>query len=193
MRCFIALDLPGDAKGVLASASRNLSDRFPGARWMRPDSFHITLAFLGDISGTALDCAGKAVEAAEGLGAFDLGFSGLVCLPERGSARVLALGAGQGASECRAVYDRVNCALSEEARVRDIGPLNPEWPDGRPFRVHVTLARAGSRPLPRDSDAAWEEFGQNLQAPCRISRCILYRSDLSPDGARYEAVHTVNL
>ncbi len=193
MRCFVALELPEEAKERLAAAGRRMAGRFPGARWIRPESFHITLAFLGEVVGTELDCARAAVQAVAGSGDFDLTFAGTELLPERGPARVLALVAGAGVLKCGEIHERVNRALSLAAREAGLPPLNPEWPDGRPFRVHVTLARAGSRPFSRDSRGVWAEIGPNLQAPCRISRCILYRSDLGPEGARYEPLLAVEL
>jgi len=193
MRCFIALELPENVKELLAAAPRRLSPFFPGARWVRPESFHITLAFLGDIEGAAMECANQAARAAAGTGAFNLEFSGLLCLPEQGPGRVLALKAESGVQECALVHERVNRTLSRTAQERGLGALNPEWPNGRPFRVHITLARAGNRPFPRNSEDAWKKFGWDPQAPCRISRCILYRSELRPDGVRYEPLCAVEL
>lgn len=196
MRCFIALEFSDEVKERLAGASRVLAGRFPGARWVRPESLHLTLAFLGEVEGTELDCARDAVRAAAGSGAFDLAFTGTELLPKRGPARVLALSAAAGARECGEIHGRVNRALSLAARAAGLPPLNPEWPDGRPFRAHVTLARAGGRPFPRDPrklGEAWEEIRAYMQAPCRVSRCILYRSVLGPGGARYEPLLAADL
>jgi 2'-5' RNA ligase len=196
VRCFIALELPEEAKSRLTDVTRILGGRYPEARWVRPESFHLTLAFLGEAEGTELDCARDAVQAAAGSGVFDLAFSGTELLPERGPARVLALAAGTGARECGEIHGRVNRALSLAARAAGLPPLNPEWPDGRSFRVHMTLARAGDRPFSRDLRVlgqAWEEIKALTQAPCRVSRCILYRSYLGPGGARYEPVLAADL
>ena len=193
MRCFIALELPEELKNRLARVSRALACRFPEARWVRPDSHHITLAFFGEIKGTELDCARTAVQAAAGLEDSNLSFSGTELLPERGPARVLALSVGAGAWECKQIYEKINRSLADAARHAKLCPLNPEWPDGRLFRVHVTLARAAGRPFPRDISGVWEEISSWMQAPCRVSRCILYRSDLLPDGVRYEALLAVEL
>lgn len=193
MRCFLALELPDRTKEALAQASRVLMSRFPGARWVRPESFHVTLAFLGEIEGAAVECAEAAADAAAGLGAFDLGFTGLLGLPERGPARVLAVRADRGLKECERVYEAVNRALADSGRARGLGPLNPEWPDGRPFRVHITLARAGGRPFPRATDRAWELARPRLEEPARVSRCILYRSELGRGGARYDIVRAAEL
>ncbi len=196
MRCFIALELPDEAKERLVGAARILAGRFPGARWVRAESFHLTLAFLGEIEGTELVCARTAVRAAAGAGDFDLDFTGTELLPDRGPARVLTLLAGAGELECTEIHGRVNRALSLAARESGLPPLNPEWPEGRRFRAHVTLARAGGRPFPRDPRGlaeAWEQIRARTQAPCRVRRCILYRSDLGPGGARYEPLLAVDL
>lgn len=193
MRCFIALKLPDAFKERLAEVPRRLDGLFPGARWVRPESFHVTLAFLGEIDGPALECAKLAVRAAAGAGPFDFDFSGLLCLPERGNPRVLALKAEKGDRECARIHGIVNRALFQAARDRGLESLNPEWPDGRALRVHVTLARAGGRPFPRNVAEAWERIRTDARAPCRVSQCILYRSDLRPDGARYMPVQTEEL
>ncbi len=193
MRCFIALKLPDEARAALAEASRRLAPFYPGARWVKPESLHVTLAFLGEIDGSALECARLAVLSSVGSGAFSLGFSGLECLPVRGPARVLALGADAGTRECLDVHERVNRTLAEAARDRGLPPPNPDWPDGRPFRVHVTLARASGRPFGRETAGPRGEIRGILQAPFPISQCILYRSELRPDGARYEPLCAADL
>lgn len=249
MRCFIAIDLPEEVKDRLARASRMLAPRFPDARWVRPESFHITLAFLGNVEGTELECARNAVQASAGSGAFNLAFSRTELLPQRGP-RVLALMVGMGARECDAIHEKVTQVLAENARDPKLCPPYPsprypnspsspklcpsypcppsklcppcpsprypnspgspklcppypcppypcppcpKGPDRRPYRAHVTLARAGRRPFPRAVSGVWEEIGSWMQAPCRVSRCILYRSDLEPGGARYEALLAVDL
>lgn len=197
MRCFIAIDLPEEVKDRLARASRMLAPRFPDARWVRPESFHITLAFLGNVEGTELECARNAVQASAGSGAFNLAFSGTELLPQRGP-RVLALMVGMGARECDVIHEKVTQVLAQNAHDPKLCPPYPcppcpNGPDRRPYRAHVTLARAGRRPFPRAVSGVWEEIGSWMQAPCRVSRCILYRSDLEPGGARYEALLAVDL
>lgn len=47
-RIFIAINLPGDVKKVLASYAKRWSD-LP-CKWTKKDNLHITLEFLGDVS-----------------------------------------------------------------------------------------------------------------------------------------------
>ena len=52
MRCFIAIDLDSNVKANIKEfiQQENLNQIFKGIRWVKPDNFHITLAFLGEIT-----------------------------------------------------------------------------------------------------------------------------------------------
>ena len=47
MRLFVALALPETVRWQL----RLLSGGLPGARWVEPENFHITLRFIGEVDG----------------------------------------------------------------------------------------------------------------------------------------------
>ena len=49
MRLFIALNLPGELKARLAAEVLGpLRARLPGVRWVREETLHVTLLFLGE-------------------------------------------------------------------------------------------------------------------------------------------------
>jgi len=48
MRLFVALDMPWAVREQLAALS---GSGIPGARWVPPGNFHLTLRFIGDIPG----------------------------------------------------------------------------------------------------------------------------------------------
>ena len=49
MRLFIAINIPKKEKDRIHRAARELRDRDYPVRWVRPDLFHLTLKFLGDV------------------------------------------------------------------------------------------------------------------------------------------------
>jgi len=57
-RAFLALEVPAAIKERLAAAQENLRRELPRARWTRPDGWHLTLKFLGEVAAPALDGLG---------------------------------------------------------------------------------------------------------------------------------------
>ena len=53
MRLFVALELPPDVIALVTEATAGSSERHPGVAWTAPDSWHVTLAFLGEVDGDA--------------------------------------------------------------------------------------------------------------------------------------------
>jgi 2'-5' RNA ligase len=125
MRLFVALELPHATRQRLA----DLATQLPGARWVPPENFHITLRFIGEVPR----------HVAEEL---DLALAAL-----RGRRFPLTL-AGVGAAE-RAGHARALCACVERnpaleglrAKIeRGLQSAGLE-PERRRFTPHVSLAR----------------------------------------------------
>ncbi|HLH32445.1 MAG TPA: RNA 2',3'-cyclic phosphodiesterase, partial [Terriglobia bacterium] len=55
MRLFIAVDLPNDVRDQLAEVQRALRPLTDSARWVAPESIHITLKFLGEVPEKQLE------------------------------------------------------------------------------------------------------------------------------------------
>ena len=55
IRAFLALEVPDAVKTQLAVAQEKLRRELPRARWTRPDGWHLTLKFLGEVAAPALD------------------------------------------------------------------------------------------------------------------------------------------
>jgi RNA 2',3'-cyclic 3'-phosphodiesterase len=161
------------ARALLAG----LRPRLPDASWTRPESWHVTLRFLGGIERRRLGFFSETIsrEAARLPGAH-LSVAGPIVLPLRGPARVLGL---ELRCSCEVV---VLLARAAEAAAREAG-LEPEK---RPFRPHVTLARvrrpwpSGAIALFRDGAGAWTFPRWPLRS------CALFESELLPGCA----VHT---
>ena len=94
-RLFIALELPPNVLKAVAQAQTDLKRFIPSqaARWVRPESVHLTLKFLGDAPvGQVEDLKIALVEATAGHSGFELGIQGLGCFPNARRPRVLWLG-----------------------------------------------------------------------------------------------------
>lgn len=138
-RTFVAIALPAAQRQVLGSYLERCAGRAPGFRWVPPESLHVTLRFLGSVEEPVLGAvvAGLARIRQAPFGAR---VGGLGTFGGR-RATVAWLGLSEGREEAAAL------ATACEAACRAAG-LEPEE---RPFRPHLTLARARDRrgePLP---------------------------------------------
>jgi 2'-5' RNA ligase len=179
-RLFVALDLPATARDALAEWRDELIAGRDDLRPTRPETLHVTLAFLGwRAEGDVERVSATALGAAEGLPVPVLTPGGLRAVPA-GSPRVFALDLEDEDGRAGALQDAVSAALSAERLYK---------PEPRPFWPHVTLARVrkGERaaaPLP-DRSLGLDAF----EAP----EVVLYRSTLKSSGAVYDVIATHRL
>lgn len=174
MRTFIALELPDDFIADIAALSRRLKATLEG-RFLQTETYHLTLAFLGDIAEADIDAVIDAMEAAcTGVGTIPLQSDGLGKFG-RASDATLWLGIAP-APELTQLAERVR----EELVARNI-PF-----DDKPFKPHITLARRVRIPK---IDLPALAFPQESEA----STVTLFKSTLARDGATYKPLHTVEL
>ena len=170
VRAFVAV-LPSEA------ASRELGrllDRLrPLARirWVTQAQLHITLRFLGEIP---LDTAVRVRNALLPMAfdPFDLELSHAGAFPDISRPRALWLAGGRGARELMDLASRVEDALTGVGIPRET----------RPFKLHLTLARARGAPLP---PALLRELDHVQPISWRCGGIQLMRSVLAPGGAIY--------
>jgi 2'-5' RNA ligase len=178
-RLFVALELPARVRSQLASwRSEALGDR-DDLRLVAPASLHVTLAFLGSRSVSELDPIAAAVaDASGGLSAARLRVAGVKPVPPR-RPRLFAFDLDDLDGRAAAVHAAVSDALASGGYYK---------PERRPFWPHVTFARV-RRGVRRVEPIALPPPETTFTA----KRVTLYRSHLSPRGARYEALERVEL
>jgi 2'-5' RNA ligase len=166
-RLFTGVEIPPDVGQALASLRGGL----PGARWIDPENYHLTLRFIGDVD----DMIAHEVVSMLGRvrrGAFELRFEGLSSFGGRKPRAVVAtLSPSQPLIEVQAEQERMMQRIGLE-------------PEGRKYIPHVTLARL------RDSSS--RQVAEYLAArglfrtsPFRVSRFVLLSSRDSVGGGPY--------
>jgi 2'-5' RNA ligase len=175
VRLFIALDLPEQIVAPLARWTGEAFGGHPDLRPVRPESLHVTLAFLGYMYERDVERL-AATAFAQDLSPIELRATQVQPVP-RSRPRLFAV---QLEDEGRrlGVWQQ---ALSE--RLHAAGLYEPER---RPFWPHVTLARARRGKTPRG--IAVPELTSELRRPFPADTVTLYRSTLRPQGAVYEAL-----
>ncbi len=174
MRLFVAAELPEELLEALAQTSASLRDAVRG-RFVGPDLFHVTLAFLGEVPASQVDDVAELVRGAcAGAPAFSTTLGGLGSFG-RSSSAVLWQGFCAGDDQWQALAMRMRTALRE-------GGLSF---DQKGFLPHVTLMRRADVARGR------------LPMPCVetgvVDTVTLWSSDLSGPRPRYEALCRVRL
>jgi 2'-5' RNA ligase len=183
MRLFIALDIDEAIRERIARYVEGVRNFAPDARWMKPESMHVTLKFIGEQPDSALDSIKQELGGVSGA-AMEIQFRGYGFFPTAKSARVFWVGMDSGPELAAAVDDKM-AALGIPK-------------EDRPFSPHLTLARgAGGSGSPRHhkGDGPNRTF-QHLQeklaglpAPefgtMTPREFFLYQSQLSPKGSKY--------
>lgn len=168
LRLFVALSLPAELKGRLAM----LSGGIPGAKWVPPENYHLTLRFIGEVASwqaQEVDDALAAIRARP----FELSLRGVGTF-ERGG-RIAALWVGAERTEGLAfLQGKVETALQRAG-------LEPER---RRFAPHVTLARTDK--APPDKLAAYVQAHNLFRAPpVMVESFTLFSSRLGKEQAVY--------
>jgi 2'-5' RNA ligase len=166
-RLFTGLEIPSEI-GLSLSMLRG---GLPGARWIDPENYHVTLRFIGDVDDVV------AHEVASLLGRvrrrpFELRVEELKSFGGRKPrAIVAALGPAQALMELQGEHERLMQRVGLE-------------PEGRKYTPHVTLARL------RDSSSRQVAAYLAVRAPFRsplfqVSRFVLFSSRASIGGGPY--------
>ena len=175
VRLFVAVDVPDEVKTAVAEATRPWRDVVPGARWTRPEGWHVTLKFLGWTWPRLVEDVGRAVGAAAGgSGPFETSVTDVGALPSPRRARVLWVGLEDPGERFAQMVKQLDHLLATHFKV-----------ETRAFTPHLTLARVNP---PQDVRAvAAGPLGSPVSSPpFVVDRLVLYRSHLSPKGATYE-------
>ena len=166
-RLFVGLEIPRE----VAQALSLLRGGLPGARWIDPDNYHITLRFIGDIDDRM---AHEIALLLEGIRrrSFEVRFGGLTSFGGRKPrAIVVAIEPIQPLVELQSELERLMQRLGLE-------------PEGRKFTPHVTLARlrvSTSRDVAEYLSTRGPLFGSSF----RVSRFVLFSSRSSVGGGPY--------
>ncbi|OHE64545.1 MAG: 2'-5' RNA ligase [Treponema sp. GWB1_62_6] len=179
LRIFVALVLSDAFKQALAEATAGLRAGRADLRWIKPDGMHLTLAFLGELDQAGLSLATEAARrTAAGGSAFVLEADGLLALPRRGAAKVLAARFSAGGNEAEAL---ARCLEDElEALGRETGRPFRER-ERRAFKAHATLARSTRTA----AVLTQEEMAAPVRARTTIETLGVFESRLDRSGARY--------
>jgi 2'-5' RNA ligase len=166
-RLFTGLEIPRE----VAQSLSLLRGGLPGARWIDPENYHITLRFIGDIDDRLAHEIALLLDGVKRR-SFEVRFGGLTVFGGR-KPRAIVVGVEpiQPLLELQSELERLMQRLGLE-------------PEGRKFTPHVTLARlrdVSSRDVAEYLSTRGPLFGASF----RVSRFVLFSARASVGGGPY--------
>ncbi len=181
MRLFIATDLPATLIQTISDMQKHLRSVTESARWVRPESMHLTLKFLGEVAEEKLGAIDERLGRIR-TQPFKVRVSGVGFFPNDRAPRVFWAGIESPALQ--------ELAQKVEEQTVELGFRAEK----RPFRPHLTLAR--SRRDRRIDTALVGESAPFLErefGTFTTDRFYMYQSRLRPTGAEYEQLFEYRL
>ena len=181
-RCFVGVPigepLDGELRAALGALKAAASAEADELRWIDPQEWHLTLAFMGPVAEAELP---RLIEALTDVAAnhapFAIPTGGLGAFPSRREVRILWYGLADRSRRLAELAIAVRIAVDCET--------------ASPFRAHLTLARVrGDRGVAVPA-ATWKvpmPAGQ-----LAVEELVLYRSHLGAGPARYEILASAPL
>ena len=178
-RLFVAVPLSEPARAAVAEVVERIRAGEPegrGVRWVRLDGLHLTLRFLGPTPGDRVAAVAAAVaRAADRTVPFAIRIAGAGAFPPVGRPRTIWLDLDRGEDELGALAARLDDALADAG-----------WEgERRPFRAHLTLARADGVRTGPATVAALRDAAADLAIESPIERLVLFESITGVGRARY--------
>jgi 2'-5' RNA ligase len=179
VRLFVALDIPDAVRAALAELSQRLKKTCPGARWVRLESVHVTLKFIGEVPAEDVENIRRVLGELPGFSAIEVRFAGLGFFPSARRPRVFWAGVEAG-PQLAALVAAIEMKLEALAIA----------PEKRPFQPHLTLARFETPQRTQALSAAVETLGSPEFGRETFREFHLYQSVLKRSGAEYTRLVT---
>jgi len=191
----IGIDLDEEIRGKIARFLEGVTGFAPEARWVRPESLHITLKFIGEQNEEKVPAITERLRLVHSE-PVEIGMAGYGFFPTPKAPRVFWIGIQAGPALAK-LAKQIDDATGE------LGVPREE----REFSPHLTLARAGAQGRRSSGDPKWRKgdransvfavlqkrlaaMGEPDSAPLNFGnmtadKFILYQSQLSPAGSKY--------
>lgn len=168
IRLFVAIPFSEDVSARLQRACSGL----PGARWVDPAGFHLTLRFIGEVDGAVAEDIHQAL-CRVAVPNFELRIAGVGCFESGKKVRSLWAGVERNELLVR-LRDKVEVAVNRAVPA-----------ERRKFKPHITLARFKNG-IPDRIGHYLERNNDLAIGPVPVGQFTLFRSHLGGEGAYYE-------
>ncbi|MFN8596086.1 MAG: RNA 2',3'-cyclic phosphodiesterase [Anaerolineae bacterium] len=183
IRAFIAIELPVSILDQLGQIEARLKPQMPPdcIRWVKPDSIHLTLKFLGQVPSDQIALILSSLRTAVAAHhTFSLEVAEAGCFPNLHRPRVVWVGVKEDAPGNRLAH----LQRSVENAISPLGYPTEQ----RSFSPHLTLGRLARDVRPGELKKVGDVVGASnvgLLGRWEVANVALIKSDLQPSGAVY--------
>jgi RNA 2',3'-cyclic 3'-phosphodiesterase len=179
-RLFVAIPVPDAVRNEMIRVQCELQPLVPrgAVRWAKPEQFHLTLRFLGDVPVERVPALQETVNAVcLGSPALCLRAQGVGFFPNARSPRVIWVG----------INDDENCLAELQKKIEHAVRQFTAEQGGERFAGHVTLGRFKlvNRLDTSELTTSAESMKDRRFGEWTAQEIEIIRSELSPTGARY--------
>ncbi|MGD0350465.1 MAG: RNA 2',3'-cyclic phosphodiesterase [Verrucomicrobiota bacterium] len=188
LRLFVAIPMPETVRNEIIGVQQELQRLVSrdAVRWTKPEQFHLTLRFLGDVPVERVSALQEAVNAVcRGSSALHLRAQGVGFFPNARSPRVVWAGVNDGEGRLADLQKKIEGA---------VGPF-AEKPSSEKFAGHVTIGRVKflKQPDIENLAAHAQAIKDRLFGEWTANEVELIRSDLLPTGAQHSLLAAIHL
>jgi 2'-5' RNA ligase len=184
IRVFVAVELSSEVREKISALQQQLNTTLPPMNWVRPESIHLTLKFLGSVEPSRIS---QLLSVLEPIGKrqnkFSVDVQDLGVFPHVKHPRIFWVGV---TGKTHALQELV---LEIEAVLEPLGfPL-----EDKPYHPHLTLARMTRENAIVGSALVKNRIFHSDQqlGTLPIDRFLLFQSDLDSFGATYTPLGSV--
>jgi len=182
IRSFIAFDLPQSVLDELGRVRDEMKKDVEGVKWVNPRSIHLTLQFLGNISEELVEELKAPIDQSmEGFQPLELALDRVGAFPNPRNPRVIWMGITGQTDRLALIKQRLDTLLE---------PLGFK-PEKRSFKPHLTLGRVKKLKNPAMLRTRLEQSAVADHRSFMVTKIVLYKSQLFPDGAQYTPLYSV--
>ena len=176
IRSFIAIPLTPDIIDRIEKAQKELRSLRADVKWVRPQSIHLTLKFLGNIEESQISAIAQKIQhVAGGYTSWPIHVKSLGTFPSLRNPRVVWVGIEDTSGQTIMLQGQLEHALSTLGFAQE----------KRKFSPHLTLGRVKSSRGKKELVQYLVDEREKTFGKIQVDRVVLFRSELHPSGAIY--------
>jgi 2'-5' RNA ligase len=179
IRTFIAVDVSEGVKDRLTGLQEKLAPEVGEVKWVRPESMHLTLLFLGEVAELdVVQICRTVTKRARKHERFSLEVQGLGAFPNVRRPKILWAGLSEGVPELRALHADLEEGLLELGCYRR---------EDREYSPHLTLGRL-NREGSDDWGGIFTKFADWPGGTSNVDEVLVMSSEMRRDGPEYSVM-----